>query len=152
MDRHLLKASIFMTYFFLFLGSLLVGLVLVYMFLYSGIGIVKLLIYYDSKAMAEEIGGLISASASYDGNISHSFALPRVNCTIDINSLRLQITLPENKISRDGRDLTIESSNYQIPLIRPDNLVVSPTTVQCSDVTEIPFHSLKEEQNLRFTT
>jgi len=140
-----------MTYFFLFLGSLLVGLVLIYMFLFSGIGIVKLLIFYDSKALAEEVAGLISASGSYDGNFSQVFALPRGNCTISIDPQSLNITLPENKISRQGTDLTIESSNYQIDLIKPDDLSVNQTRVDCSKDIELLFYSIKEEQNLRFS-
>jgi hypothetical protein len=125
--------SILTTYLLFFIASVALALVMVYLLLFSGVGIIMTLTHYDTKSNVETLTSLISSSSSFSGNFQTIYALPAGNCKVEITSTSLKMTIPAGKLNIGGKEIEIsKDSETEMSIIKPNYVEITPFIVSCN--------------------
>jgi len=132
MGRAMLKGGVmFIQYFLLFIGSVTLATILVYLMLYGGLGIAKSLVYYDARVQAEAVSGLISAAASHSGDFRIVYTLPTRDCVLEITGDRVKISFSEKALQETGKIIKMAKSESEIFVIKPNYVTLKPSKISC---------------------
>jgi len=103
----MLKGSILIAVFVMFIGAVLLSLILVYLLLNVGSIMVKGHFFYDAKTNVELLSGLISASSSFPGKITILYRLPRIPCELKVEDGEVYFWIKGGEYSIDGKRIRI---------------------------------------------
>ncbi len=123
----MLKGMMFSTYMIFFIGSLIMAIVLVYFLLWGGLGIVKAMTYYNSRANVELLSSLLSASSSFNGNFSFDYDFPpRTNCTLSITGDLVNMTIPSGAVFVNNTEILIKKeTSFVMTITKPDYMQIN---------------------------
>jgi len=127
----MLKGTMFITYFLLFMGSVTLAVILIYMMIYGGLGMAKSLVYYDARVQAEAISGLISAVASHTGDFRIVYNLPDRDCELEINENTVKVKFSEKALKDTGKIIKMAQSENEIYIIKPNYVKITPSKILC---------------------
>jgi len=133
MEWTMLKGTMFITYFLLFIGSVTLAVILVYLMLYGGLGMAKSLVYYDARVQTEAIGGLISAVASHSGDFRVIYNLPTRDCELDISEDKVKITFSEKALKETGKVIKMAKSESELYIIKPNYVKLKSAKILCDE-------------------
>ena len=110
-------------------GSIIIGLVIAYLFFYLAVGETEFFLKFDTRNNVEMIAGLIAATQSYDANYTISVVLPKMEC---------EVRLEENKVSmrvlEQPEKVRVEEY-VELSIVKGDVEIV-PSVVYCDKYKE----------------
>lgn len=148
----MLKGSLFTTYFLFFIGSLMTAIVLVYVLLWGGLGIVKAMTYYNARANVELLSSLLSASSSFNGNFSFDYNFPpRTNCTLSITEDSVNMTIPSGAVFVSNTEIRVKTeTSFLMKVTKPDYTQISKFDTTCDPETSKSLYSDKLDDGINF--
>ena len=147
-----LKASMFIAYFLLLIGALIVSLVLIYLILWGGLGIILTLTFYDARANVEYLTGLISAASSFYGNFSFQYAFPPgISCELEIKEDKVNMTVPSGTYLIGSSEIIFKKkTELKLPITKPKDLKVEDFYEKCDPNFQKILIAVKEGDEMRF--
>jgi hypothetical protein len=148
-----MKGTTFVTYFLIFLGSVVLSLVLVYLLLFGGLGIIRSMGHYDARLNSETISSLYSSSSSFQGSFRTIYSLPEGKCTLTITENSIKMKIPSGSVIVGGQDVakgekTVvevkKTTEIEKQIIKPDDISVKSFSTQCSEQEKVQLVIQKE--------
>jgi hypothetical protein len=147
----MLKGGMFTTYFLIFIGSIIVSLVLVYMLFYGGLGIASSMIYYDTRANVEVFTGLVSAASSHNGDFRIVFSLPPGKCELEVSQDKVRMKIPQGDIKIESQEIKVKMSETTMSIVKPDYVNIGSFKTSCSETEKRMVIIEKIENEVRFS-
>lgn len=139
------------SYFIMFLGSLMVAMVVIgIIFLKFPTGVAEAAEHYSARHNAEAIAGIISSFSSFDGDIKIKYLLPQGECELQIGQNHVNLIVSRQEIEVEGKKITMAEQKVAVPFLQVEGMTVEEYSVKCSPEIKVQLEIQKKGDEITF--